>query len=290
MATRRTADGPGFALLTYVVASIAAIGASIVVAVLAVIPAYARGQTSPEQVTAAASSYWAMVATIVASQLAMAGIALAAWKFTGAPFRERLGLTRPRTGTRDSIVVLIGGGVPFVLAIGFASLMPSLAPPDAVMALWGECTLPQAVLWVAVIGLLPGVIEEVLYRGLIQRGFMRRYSPILSIVITSFLFALMHIDPPAMALALTLGLWLGFVAWKTGSIVLTVLTHILINAGWNIAMIVAVQAAVDERTQIVAILGFGVICVPPFVWALRILVRAGRTQMPTAPPPAAPTM
>jgi membrane protease YdiL (CAAX protease family) len=276
MATRRTADGPGFALLTFVVASIAAIGASIFVAVLAVVPAYATGQTSPEQVTAAAFSYWAMVATIIFSQLAMAGVALAAWKLTGAPFRERLGFTRPRTGTRDSVVVLLAGGVPFVLAIGFASLMPSLTPPDAVFALWGECTLPQAVLWVAAIGLLPGTIEEVLYRGLIQRGFMRRFSPILSIVITSSLFALMHIDPPAMALALTLGLWLGFVAWRTGSIVLTVLTHILINSGWNIAMIVAAQTDVSDRTQSAAIIGLGVISLPAFVWSLRILARAGR--------------
>lgn len=282
MATRRTADGPGFALLTFVVASIAAIGASIVVAVLFIVPALARGQTSPDALTAAASSYWAMVATIVVSQFAMAGVALAAWKLTGAPFRERLGFTRPRISTRDSVVVLLAGGVPFVLSIGFASLMPSLHPPDAVFTLWGDCTLPQAVLWVAMIGLLPGTIEEVLYRGLIQRGFMRRLSPIVSIIITSFLFALMHIDPPAMALALTLGLWFGFVAWRTGSIVLTVLTHILINSGWNIAMIVAAQAAVDERTQIVAIVGFGVITLPAFVCALRILARAGRISAPTA--------
>lgn len=282
MAGRKAVDGPGLATLTFVAASIAALGASILVSLFAVIPAFAKGQTSPEQVTAAASSYWAMVATMGVSQLAMAGVALAAWKLTRKPFRERLGLTRPRITTRDSIVVLLAGGVPFVLSLAFASLMPSLVPPDAVIALWGSCTLPQAALWVAMIGLLPGVIEEVLYRGLIQRGFMHRFSPIVSIIITSLLFALMHIDPPAMALALTLGLWFGFVAWKTGSIVLTALTHIAINAGWNIAMIVVARTEPSETTQFAALFGFGVITLPAFVWALRILARAGGIPAPAA--------
>lgn len=286
MARRRSIDGPGSALLTFVAASIAALGASVVVAIVAVIPAFAEGQTSPEQITAAASSYWAMVATIGASQLAMAGVVLAAWKLTGAPFRERLGFTRPRVSRRDAVVVLIAGGVPFMVAIAFASLMPSLFPPDAVVALWNDCTLPQAALWVAIIGLFPGVVEEVLFRGLIQRGFMHRFSPVISIIITSLLFAVMHVDPPAMALALTLGLWFGFVAWRTGSILLTALTHFGINAGWNIAMILVARTEPSDSAQIAAFIGVGVITLPAFVWALRILARAGRISAPAA---AAPT-
>lgn len=285
MGARRGADGPGLATLTFVAASIAAIGAGVLVAAVAAIGAFAKGQTSPEQVAAAASSYWPLVASIVASQLAIAIVVLAAWKLTGAPLRERMGLTRPRTSARDSIVVLLAGGVPFLLAISFAALMPSYFPPDAAIALWNDCTLPQAALWVATIGLLPGVIEELLFRGLIQRGFMHRFSPIVSIIITSLLFAVMHIDPPAMALALTLGLWFGFVAWKTGSIVLTALTHIAINAGWNVAMIVVARTEPSDRVQIAVFIGFGVITLPVFIWALRILGRAGRIPAPAADGP-----
>lgn len=282
MAGRKAVDGPGLAMLTFVAAASAAIGASVLVALLAVIPAIARGQTSAEQVAAAASLYWAMVATIGVSQLAMAGVALAAWKLTRKPFRERLGFTRPHISDRDSVVVLLAGAVPFVLAMTFASLMPSLGSPDAIVELWSDCTLPQTALWVAMIGLLPGVIEEVLFRGLIQRGFMRRFSPVVSIVITSLLFAAMHLDPPSMALALVMGLWLGFVAWKTGSIVLTALTHIAVNAGWNIAMIVVARTEPSESAQIAAFMGFGVITLPAFILALRILSRAGSIPAPTA--------
>lgn len=270
-------DSALLATLTYIAAAVLALGSSIGVSAIAVIRAAAKGAHTQQEFIAAASTVWVLLATVLVSQCAMVGVVLSAWWSTGTKFRERIGFTAPRVTVVQGLVVLVAGGVPFALSIGAASLLPSLmASGEAISGLWSDTPLGASILWVITIGLFPGFTEEMLFRGMIQRGYMRRLSPIAAILLTSVLFALLHVDPPAMGLAFILGIWFGVVAWRTGSIVLTVLTHFTVNAGWNAGQMVVLQRGIDQSTVILVVSIVGAISLVAFVMAIPILVRAGR--------------
>lgn len=95
---------------------------------------------------------------------------------------------------------------------------------------------------------LPGICEEALFRGFIQKGFERSYRPGKAIFWASVLFSLMHIDPFQAAGVLMMGFFLGFVAYRTNSLYPSVGAHFVNNA-------VAVYAVNRRPGNIEAALG-----------------------------------
>ena len=86
-------------------------------------------------------------------------------------------------------------------------------------------------LWLAVIVLTP-IGEETLFRGFLFRGWLkspRDTWPV--IVVTALLWALIHVqyDWYVIAQVFSFGLLLGWMRWVTGSTILTILLHAMIN-------------------------------------------------------------
>ncbi len=78
--------------------------------------------------------------------------------------------------------------------------------------------------------ILAPVFEEIIFRNIVLRGLLTRYSGHKSIAISSVLFALVHIDIAniywgKIITALLLGLFLGWLFYKTGRIGLCILLH-----------------------------------------------------------------
>ena len=71
--------------------------------------------------------------------------------------------------------------------------------------------------------------EEMLFRGLVQRSLEMIREPAAAIVSASVLFALVHFNPWSSIQILLLGIVLGYVAWKSGSILPSMLLHGLNN-------------------------------------------------------------
>lgn len=78
--------------------------------------------------------------------------------------------------------------------------------------------------------LLPAICEELAFRGFIMQGLMRRHSPAAAIVISSMLFGVMHLITPQMINATLLGIILGIIATRTGSIIPGMCFHAIHNA------------------------------------------------------------
>ena len=78
------------------------------------------------------------------------------------------------------------------------------------------------------IALLPGICEELLFRGFIIR-FFEKYSVRWAVVISAILFAAYHLDPFRFVPVLLLGLLLGYLAIRSGSIYASMFSHIIIN-------------------------------------------------------------
>ena len=79
------------------------------------------------------------------------------------------------------------------------------------------------------IALVSPVVEEVIFRGLVQSRLARAMPGWPAVLIASALFALGHGQPVWMGYAFCLGLVLGVMAWRAGSILPSLLTHILFN-------------------------------------------------------------
>ena len=73
------------------------------------------------------------------------------------------------------------------------------------------------------IGLLAPLAEEIVFRGAILRSLLEKpltthHSPLTAIIISALLFALVHMNPAQMPYAFIAGLLLGWMYWRTGSI------------------------------------------------------------------------
>jgi membrane protease YdiL (CAAX protease family) len=87
-------------------------------------------------------------------------------------------------------------------------------------------------LWLAVVVVTP-IGEEILFRGFLFRGWLRSPRdawPV--IVVTALLWAIIHLqyDWYVIGQVFVFGLLLGWMRWASGSTVLTILLHALINS------------------------------------------------------------
>ncbi len=73
------------------------------------------------------------------------------------------------------------------------------------------------------------VTEELLFRGIILRGFLHRHSPVLAVGLSSLLFGLVHLNPWQFISAFWLGVALGWFYLRTGSINICILGHAVSN-------------------------------------------------------------
>ncbi len=90
-------------------------------------------------------------------------------------------------------------------------------------------TLPQLLLFIFIIGVMPGVCEEVLMRGFILKGF-ERLGMKWAIFISSALFGLMHIHFLKIFPTFLLGLIIAFTVYRTNSIFTGMILHFFNNS------------------------------------------------------------
>lgn len=81
----------------------------------------------------------------------------------------------------------------------------------------------------AAITLVAPLTEELFFRGWMLRGFLRNYSSRNAILFTAIIFAVFHLNPWQGAVAFPLGLGLGWLVLRTGSLVPGMIVHFLYN-------------------------------------------------------------
>ena len=79
------------------------------------------------------------------------------------------------------------------------------------------------------LGLAPGIAEELLFRGALQRPLVARFGPGLGVGGAAALFGLAHMDPVHAPAAFVLGLYLGCVARLAGSTRAAIFCHVANN-------------------------------------------------------------
>jgi membrane protease YdiL (CAAX protease family) len=151
---------------------------------------------------------------------------------TGAGVADYLGLIWPRRGEvvfgLCALVVMIVAGNVLSWLLGRGLVTPFQMDIFKTASAGGWLLW----LWLSVVVLTP-VGEEILFRGFLFRGWLRSPRDAFAvIVITSLLWALIHVqyDWYTIGQIFIFGLLLGWMRWASGSTILTILLHALINS------------------------------------------------------------
>jgi membrane protease YdiL (CAAX protease family) len=95
----------------------------------------------------------------------------------------------------------------------------------------GMATNPvNLIVGVITIACVVPVVEELLFRGLLQNALMKRLPPLAAIAVAAFLFSIVHMQPYAIPPLFALGFAFGYLYWKTGSLKTNIGLHMLNNA------------------------------------------------------------
>lgn len=87
----------------------------------------------------------------------------------------------------------------------------------------------EAVLIVFVVAVIPALSEEVMFRGFIQRSFEFKMKPFYAALLTAVFFGANHFNPYGLIPLIILGLYFGYAAYMSGSIIIPIILHFLNN-------------------------------------------------------------
>ncbi|HTP12036.1 MAG TPA: CPBP family intramembrane glutamic endopeptidase [Bacteroidota bacterium] len=116
-----------------------------------------------------------------------------------------------------------------------------------VKALIHSGSAPEFFYVVVVVALVPCIVEEFLFRGLIQKSFDRVASPLTSAILTGTIFGLFHLNPFEAIPLIGIGCFLGILRYRSASILLPVLMHFLNNL---LAVIATTLRIEDEKIML----------------------------------------
>ena len=119
----------------------------------------------------------------------------------------------------DELNIIIGKIIP--IPDSFLQIEALLKPKDPL----------SLVLLIITIVIIAPIGEELLFRGFLQKSLERAWNDVTkAILFSSLFFAIIHFNPFWIIQIYFLGVLLGFLAWKTNSIIPCIIFHMIINA------------------------------------------------------------
>ncbi|MBO4444642.1 MAG: CPBP family intramembrane metalloprotease [Bacteroidaceae bacterium] len=116
------------------------------------------------------------------------------------------------------------------------------------------------------IALVAPILEECLFRGAIEGHLLTKMKPWAAILVSAAVFGIIHMNPAQVFYAFLVGIVLGWLYWRSGSIVPSTVAHILNNSLSVVFMNIygtesgqSFEEALGEQAQ-------------PYIWALYALI------------------
>lgn len=146
---------------------------------------------------------------------------------------DRNQLLKPLTLPLLRSICLFSAGVIGFLGIQLLTVNVSL--PNLNESLFSD--MMNSVWGILMICLLAPILEEAIFRGAIQgylhnSGIAAHYA----ILVSALFFSLIHLNPVQMATTAIMGLILGYIFWKTRSLILPIAIHVF-NNSWIVLLV-----------------------------------------------------
>lgn len=181
---------------------------------------------------------------LLLTELCLAAPALMALVSFSIPLRA--GLSLVPVSARAFVRTLLASGALWTCAIGLAVVQSLVwdapAGHDELFAQFWQVMTPRdawgALLSLAAVALVPALCEEALFRGVLLKALLTRLRPAAAILVSASLFGSIHAMPTKdgdvtlyqVPQALVVGLALGTLRYRSGSLLPGVLAHTLYNA------------------------------------------------------------
>lgn len=115
------------------------------------------------------------------------------------------------------------------LVVGLEWVSNLLPMPDSVQKFF-ESMIKKDIFSIIMLTIAAPIMEEILCRGIILKGLLKNYEPQKAILISALFFAAIHMNPWQAIPAFFGGLFLGWVFYKTRSVIPGMIIHATINS------------------------------------------------------------
>ena len=103
-----------------------------------------------------------------------------------------------------------------------------ISMPSFISEVFDDIAVSPIILIISVTIVAP-IYEEIIFRGILLKGMSKKINPVIAIVVSALLFAIVHMNIPQGINAFLLGIALGFIYLRTGSIYLSIFAHFVNN-------------------------------------------------------------
>lgn len=117
------------------------------------------------------------------------------------------------------------------IQIGFTIPIISLLPmPEYIQKIFMEFAGKNDFFSFLTIVIAAPILEELIFRGIILGGLLKKYSPLTAIIVSSVLFGLIHLNPWQFISAMIIGAFSGWIYYKTRKLSYSIFIHLTNNA------------------------------------------------------------
>ena len=212
-------------------------------------------------------------------------LALALWRI---PWARGLALTRPTPA--GWVLALLAGAIAIAITEATASTTPE--GRRALWRSWNESRYPggggQPAYCssnsprLAAHNAAPAVCEEILFRGALLPSFERWVRPWGAVLLSALLFGIIHLDPTTsgaytfyrVPFATSVGLGLGILRVRSGSLVPCIVAHATLNAITFFAVLLTAPSTELEAANLLQGSGLFLLGTAASVFLLRLHTRA----------------
>ena len=128
---------------------------------------------------------------------------------------------------RAILAILVTIGLQISISIPMGNLIPM---PEAFKQIFLELAKLNGWAAFATIAIAAPLLEELIFRGIILEGLLKKYSASKAIFWSSFLFGLVHLNPWQFISAMVIGVFSAWLYYKTANLNLSILIHFFNNA------------------------------------------------------------
>jgi membrane protease YdiL (CAAX protease family) len=245
-------------LLTFV------IGSSIMVVIASLV---VRGSfdpsaiAKPQEMRVVSESRIGLLLLVIPPQLALVAPAIVAALLSPVPTARRLSLVRGHwplwAWVSAALATPLIGWFSSILVGSLMEQSENLEMMSNIFRQHGETgfLFPLALL----IGMTPALCEELVFRGYVGTRLNHAIGPAGGILISSAVFAAFHMDWVHVIAVFPLGLYLGFVAWRSGSLFPAMLAHLFNNSISVFAVVWGPETTEQEVSQTMVLFLFVVL-------------------------------
>jgi membrane protease YdiL (CAAX protease family) len=222
-----------------------------------------------------AAHFWGISVIVLPGQLTMLCATLAAAFLSPEKLRIRLGYVRG-VARWWMLPLLLLGTIFTGIASGLAAEALFTEESASIRLFLAMARNPSQVEFIGALLLLsviPAFVEESLFRGYIQRRLLQRWSPAAAIATSTAFFALAHFDLQHTLVVIPIGVWLGYLAWRTNALWPGMICH----AAQNVSALLAsrysdptAHGLTPELVPVLAVTGLGLVASVFFLQRTKI--------------------